>query len=229
MRRSYWMGLAVGGAIGVVLASAGALWARSSSGASGRVIAVDVVKVFAEYQRQKDLSEEMKNKNDQLQKENSARREAIETLQTTVERMNPEDPLYPAKMREVLQVQIEYKNWFDLNQADMAREVGVWTAKIYNEIVAGASDMAQKEGIDLVVFKDEFKPESYAVDAVRAQISNRKVLYASAAADYSLQLIEKLNTVYRTQPRKNMLQVSPVSSAAPATPAGGNAAATKKP
>jgi hypothetical protein len=120
-----------------------------------------------------------------------------------------------------------------LNQADMAREVGVWTAKIYNEIVAGASDMAQKEGIDLVVFKDEFKPESYNVDQIRQQISNRKVLFASGSADYTQQLIEKLNTIYRAQPKTNMLQVSPVSSAPPAAPtaapAGGNAAARKKP
>lgn len=234
MRKSYWTGIAIGGAVGVVLASAGALWAQAKGGGSGRVIAVDVVKVFAEYQRQKDLSEEMKNKNDQLQKENQTRREAIETLQTTVERMNPDDPLYTSKMRDVLQMQIEYKNWFDLNQADMAREVGVWTAKIYKEIVAGAGDMAQREGIDLVVFKDEFEPKTYDVEAIRQQISNRKILYASGSADYSPQLIEKLNTVYRAQPRTNMLQVSPVSSAPPvappaAAPAGGNAAAKKKP
>src|SRR5262245_57308639 len=232
MRKSYWMGIAVGAAVGIVLTSAGALWAQAKGGGSGRVIAVDVVKVFSEYQRQKDLSEEMKNKNDELQKENQARREAIETLQTTVDRMNPDDPLYPSKVRDVLQMQIEYKNWFDLNQADMAREVGVWTAKIYNEIVAGAGDMAQKEGVDLVVFKDEFKPESYNVDQIRQQISNRKVLFASGSADYTQQLIEKLNTVYRAQPKTNMLQVSPVSAAppaAPATPAGGNAAAKKKP
>lgn len=233
MRKSYWTGIAIGAAVGVVLASAGALWAQGKGGGSGRVIAVDVVKVFAEYQRQKDLSEEMKNKNDQLQKENQTRREAIETLQTTVDRMNPDDPLYPSKVRDVLQMQIEYKNWFDLNQADMAREVGVWTAKIYNEIVAGAGDMAQKENVDLVVFKDEFKPESYNVDQIRQQISNRKVLYASGAADYSQQLIEKLNTTYRAQPKTNMLQVSPVSSApppaAPAAPAGGSTAAKKKP
>lgn len=234
MRNRYWKGIAVGIAAGVALASAGALWAQGKGGGSGRVIAVDVVRVFAEYQRQKDLSEEMKNKNDQLQKENQARREAIETLQTTVDRMNPDDPLYASKVRDVLQMQIEYKNWFDLNQADMAREVGVWTAKIYNEIVAGASDMAQKENIDLVVFKDEFKPESYNVDQIRQQISNRKVLYASGAADYSAQLLEKLNTAYRAQPRTNMLQVSPVSSAAPAAPAAPpaaapNSAAKKKP
>ncbi|MBI5865257.1 MAG: hypothetical protein HZB38_12250 [Planctomycetes bacterium] len=111
MRRNQWLGLAVGGAVGLVLASGGMLTAQNKGTATGRVVAVDVVKVFAEYLRQKDLSEEMKQKEDQLQKENQTRRDSIEAAQAQVDRMDAgKDPLYAAKVRELLQMQIEYKN-----------------------------------------------------------------------------------------------------------------------
>lgn len=236
MRSRIFSGLIIGAALGAMLSSVGALWANGNATLTGRVAAVDVSVVFSEYQRQKDLSEEFKNKKDALDRENQSRRNAIETSQAQVDRMDPNrDPLYPAKVRELLQMQIEYKNWFDLNEADLAREVGVWTAKIYNEIVTAAGDMAQKEGIDLVVYKDDFRPTNYNVDQIRQQIAARKILFASTAADISNQLLEKLNAQYRTQPRTNMLQV-PGAAAAPApavaTPpaaANTNQPAKKKP
>lgn len=236
MRNRIFSGLIIGAALGAVLSSAGALWANGSATLTGRVAAVDVSVVFSEYQRQKDLSEEFKNKKDALDRENQSRRNAIETSQAQVDRMDPNrDPLYPAKVRELLQMQIEYKNWFDLNEADLAREVGVWTAKIYNEIVAAAGELAQKDGIDLVVYKDDFRPTNYNVDQIRQQIAGRKILFASNAADISSPLLEKLNAQYRTQPRSNMLQV-PGAAAAPApaatTPpaaANTNQPAKKKP
>lgn len=222
MRRALSNSWIVAGVVAVgVLAAAGALQARNYP-AAGRVVAVDVARVFQEYQRQKDLLEEMNTKQEQLQKENQARREAIDALQATTDRMNPNDPLYTSKVRELLQMQIEYKNWFDLTQADMAREVGVWTAKIYEEIVASVSDMANKEGIDLVLYKEDFRPGSYAVDNVRQAIVNRKVLFAGPAADPSQALIDKLNAAYRAMPKSNMLQIG-----APTPPPAGPGA--KKP
>lgn len=226
-------GLIVGGVVGAVLAAAsGYLWAnpRPLGPSAGRIVTVDLVTVFNESQRQKDLAEEMKGKQDALQKENEKRRGQIDSEQNTVDHMDVNDPTFQTRARELLRMQIEYKNWFDLMQADLARETGVWTIKIYKEILDGVKDLAEKEGFELVLYRDEFVPTTYAVDQVREQIRARKVLFAAGSTDITQQIIQKLNDTYRAQPRQPMLQVTPISvTPTPAPSTGGGAPAPKKP
>lgn len=227
MRQTYATGLAIGLTIGATLiASAGWLWARttaaSTAGAAGRIGCVDIGKVFGEYQRKKDLDEQMKNKQDSLQKENEKRRQAIDAKQAKVDRMDPSDPMYQAEVRDVLAMQIEYKNWVDLMQADVARETGVWTAKIYREMLDVIKEVAEREGIDAVMYRDEFEPvrTGYEPEAVRNEIRARKLVYWNPSTDITQRIAEKLNETYRKLPPTQMIQMAPGAiSATPATPA----------
>ncbi|MCC6358412.1 MAG: OmpH family outer membrane protein [Phycisphaerales bacterium] len=222
MSGMYRRGLIVGGVVGAVLTAASAyLWAAPQplAGAAGRTVTVDLVTVFNESQRQKDLAEEMKIKQDGLQKENQTRRDKIDQEQALLDKMNASDPTFATRARELLRMQIEYKNWFDLMQADLARETGVWTVRVYEEILAGIKDLAEKDGIELVLYRDEFVATTYNVEQVREQIRARKVLYAAGATDITQQVIQKLNEAYRAQPRQPMLQVGPVGGAPAPAPA----------
>jgi Skp family chaperone for outer membrane proteins len=235
------MGLSAGVAVGLVLSATGGwLWAQNNPGAStarpptGKVASVDIGKVFIEYQRKKDLDEQMKTKQDTLQKENEKRRQAIDTKQAKVDRMDPSDPMYQAEVRDVLAMQIEYKNWVDLMQADVARETGVWTAKIYKEMLDSVRELAEREGIDAVFYRDEFEPTrtGYEPDAVRNEIRARKLVYWNPSIDMTTRVAEKLNETYRKMPATQMIQMAPGAvSVAPAPAAPNNAAAPagKKP
>ena len=148
MRRTWWVGLMTGLAAAlVVLGFAQSLRAQvGGTPPTGRIACVDVVQVFNEFQRQKDLTEEMRELQDRLNEENKQRRQKIDALQAEIDKLDPDDPAYVTRMREMLAMQIDYKNWVDLKQADMSREVGVWSVRIYREILKAVEELARRRG-----------------------------------------------------------------------------------
>lgn len=195
-------------AVVIVLSVYGGLQAHNGGQAAGmRSACVDVVHIFNEYQRQKDLSEEMKDVQDKLQLEGDQRRRQIDAQQATVNAMSSDDPALVGKMRELLKMQIEYKNWFELKQAEMTREIAIWSANIYSEVLKVVEKIAVQDGYDIVLYRDEFEPLMSEPEAIREQIRSRKVLYCSPRADITSIVLDKLNADYRAQPRQKMLDV----------------------
>lgn len=212
MMRAYDVRPLVGAVLCVgLLANVTAAFAQTKGGAkgTGRIGTLDVVAVFNEYQRQKDLTEEMNSIKGRIEQENQTRRARVEALQATVNSMSPTDPGAVAKTKELLKEQIEFKNWVDMIQADMQREIGLWTAKIYQEVIDATREIAEADGYDVVLYVDEFQPAGIDPDVVRDQIRQRKVIYANPNISVTQQVLDKLNTKYRAQPRSPMLQVGP--------------------
>jgi Skp family chaperone for outer membrane proteins len=200
----------------VVLGLAGAgllaLSTRQATGvmmASSTIAGVDVVRVFNEYERQRDLTSQMEQIQGTLDAENTARRQRIEALQTAMSTMQPTDPTFESRREELLRMQIDYKNWVDLKQAQMGREVSRWSGRVYEEIIAAVQQVAQQSGIDVVLYKDEFIPQVDSPEAMREQIRRRKVLYCSSNADLTDKVLIKLNQDYRNQPKQQMIDIRP--------------------
>ena len=209
MTRTWPMGVLVAGIVAAgVFASNNPLAAQGgSSASSGRVACVDVVRVFNEYQREKDLEEEMKQVRDKLELEAAQRKQKIDAAKAVLDAMSTDDPIRTKKMRELLELNISTRNWMDITQAAMAREVGIWTTKVYKEILAVVETIAQEKGYDLVFYRDEFQVVSMDPAEVREQIRSRKLIYASNAADISQAVLDKLNADYRAKPRKKMINI----------------------
>lgn len=196
-------GLTLGGGSRVLLGSS----AAGMQAGGGRVAVIDVVKAFNEYQRQKDLEAELQELKQKLQAEQEQRRGRIEAMQATLDAMDQDDPTYAEKMRELLAEQIELKNWVDLAQADMQREIGVWTARVYQEIIGAAEKVAAARGYDVVLSREPFKPAGIDPEAIRQQIRLRHVVYAVDRVDITDAVLEELNEAYRSQPKTKMLKV----------------------
>lgn len=215
-----WMSAAGFVAAGVLLSSA--LTAQNNAakgGATGRTACIDVVKALNEYQRQKDLEDEFGQKGQALNAENVRRRNEIDQFQKTVDAMTDTDPTYMDKSRQLLSMQIAYKNWFDATQADMARETGVWRMRLYRDLLEAAKTIATKQGYDVVLYKDEFEIKNFEPDAVANQIRGRKVLFVASQVDITQAVTDQLNEQYRSQPKKPMLQVDTGGTAPAPAPA----------
>ncbi len=209
MKRMGLMGLLAVAAGAGMLAAVSGLHAQGRSGVTGRIVCVDVVKVFDEYERQKDLSDEMHKLQEDLKAESQKRRERIDSLQQTLDAMNTADPTYTKKMQEMLQLQIDYKNWTDLMQLGMAREVGVWTQRIYNEMLATIQQTAQQNGYAMVFYKEMPQFQTNEPDALKNEIRMRKLIWAADATDITQTIIDRLNEKYRKEPKTQMIQLTP--------------------
>lgn len=186
---------------------AGAMLTADQSTPGNRVAVIDVIRIFNECQRQKDLDEELKGLQQKLDAESRTRKLKIDETQAELNRLDPSDPAYTKKMQDLMQMQIEYKNWFDMKQAMLTREVSVWSWRIYREISDICETVAKQNAIDLVLYKGEFPPVSADPDETRNRIRGRMIVYNSSEIDITQAVLEQLDAQYRAQPAKPMLQV----------------------
>jgi|GEM_PF-1501928 len=174
---------------------------------SGRIACLNVIQVLNEYQRQKDLIEEVNAKREKLQAENNERRSKIDALDAEISALDPTDPTMATRMRELLAMQIDYKNWGEMAQMAMAREFGLWAVRNYKDIIKAAEEIAKRDGYDLVLYKGEFEMVSMDPEVINEQIRSLHVIYANPATDITQVVLDKINSEYRAQPRRPLLQV----------------------
>lgn len=211
MKQTGWMGLLVGAVAGATVFVAVATLNAQGRGQSGlgRVACLDVVKIYNEYERQKDLEEEMRLFREEIENEVQRRRGRIDSLQATLDSMREDDPALAQRTQEMLRLQLDYKNWTDLMQAQMAREVAVWTRRTYAEILTVTEQVAQQEGYEVVLYLTPPTLVGFDPDAIKDQIRIRSVVYAGPSVDLTIMVLDKLNANYRAQPKMQMLQISP--------------------
>ena len=209
MRRTWLTGVLAGAAVSaLVLALSGNLQAQSGAvPVTGRIGCVDIVQVFNEFQRQKDLTDEMNQLQDKIQEENKQRRQKLDALDAELSAMDNDDPTYANRTRDMLAMQIDYKNWADLKKADMTREIAVWSVKIYKEIVTAVEEIARRDGYDMVLYRGQFEAVSMDPDVIKEQIRSIHLLYANPSIDLTAVVTDKLNVAYRAQPRVKMMYV----------------------
>ncbi|MEW6250869.1 MAG: OmpH family outer membrane protein, partial [Planctomycetota bacterium] len=161
------------------------------------------------FQRQRDLLEEINQYRSKLQAEDTRRKQEIDKLQAEVDKLDPEDPTAVQRMRQLLQVNIEYKNWREMKQADTGRELGLWSIRIYNEVARAVEDVARRDGYDFVFYKGQFVPQSMDPEVIKDQIRGNHLLYNHPALEITQAVLDKLNGDYRAQPRQPMLLQTP--------------------
>jgi Skp family chaperone for outer membrane proteins len=183
----------------------------SESGDKAPIAVLDVVQVFNNYQKQADLVGEMQTFDSRLQNENTQRREAIQRKQAAIAQLAPDDPAFEQQRSELMRMQLEYRNWTELVQAQMQREVARWSERIYREIVDTAGRIAEVQGFDVVLYMDEYVATGDNPEAVREQIRQRKVLYANERIDLTQTVLQRLNEQYAGQQKTQMINIPMIS------------------
>ena len=208
MKRNWCTAVLTTAAAGLVISLAAGAMVSQNRGAMGPVATIDVVRIFNEYQRQKDLTEEMKLEQDKFISEGEARRQKVDAVNRELQAYSPDDPAYLVKQKDLFAMQIDNKNWAELKQAMMTGEVAVWTRKIYQEIVEKASRTAESRGFDVVLYRDEFPPPIRDPDEIRNIIRQRKLIYSNPAIDLTDEVLAALNAAYRAKPaQQKMLNI----------------------
>jgi Skp family chaperone for outer membrane proteins len=208
MKKAWITGLLTGlVACVAVFAFGSRLDAQSGAAPTGRIACVDVMKIMNEYQRAKDLREELAQLQQSLENEDKERRGKIDSLRAQVDAMDPQDPMIAGRMRELLELQVSYRTWAELKQLDVAREYGLWSIRIYNELLTAVQETAERDAYDMVFYRGKFEAVSMEPDVIRDQIARNQVLYASDAVDITMTILDKLNNAYRSKPKEQMIQM----------------------
>lgn len=188
------------------IVAVGAIWAlaaqmsgaqpKASSAGGTRVAVVDLVKVFNDFDQTKAVNEKMKEYRDKLAQEADRKMAEIKAEEDALEKMNPTSPDRQARMQKVKRMRLEYNVWESLEKDFVSDQYVAWVKKTYQAVTDGISDVARKQGVQLVLTQEQVDTTVSKPEVLLQQILNRKVVFADDSVDLSAEVLATLNATF---------------------------------
>ena len=129
------------------------------------------------------------------------KRQELKDLQAQRDTLKPDSPQYAKINQDLVQKSIEFEVWGRIQQAEIQRQQKNQMKSLFEKITTATAEVATQRGIDLVIaeqrpdFPDNL--DQLNVDQLRVLINQRNVLFNSAAADLSNEIIAAMDAKYK--------------------------------
>lgn len=164
--------------------------------ATTRVAVCDIVDVFNNYQRAKDLTAQLNERQKAIKAESEKRAKTIDSLRVEIEGLKPGSKEYEQRVNEMQRLAIERKAYLDYQEALALREHYNLTKEMYSELTDMVASIAKERGYDLVLQLDNEELNAPNTQELLRQIHGRKVLYAAGQIDLTATVLGRLNQAY---------------------------------
>jgi Skp family chaperone for outer membrane proteins len=166
-----------------------------------KVAVCDVVKIFNNYQRAKDLTTEVSERRKVIQSENDARGKKIDDKQKEMKALKKNSKEYESRFKELQLIILEREAWLKYQETLAVREHYRLTVEMCEEIQKMIATLAKERSIQIVLFRDAEKITSQNAAELLRQIGMRKVLYSDSSVDMTEDALWRLNEAYRASQR----------------------------
>ncbi|MGC9454439.1 MAG: OmpH family outer membrane protein [Phycisphaerae bacterium] len=162
-----------------------------------RVAVCDVVSIFRDYDKAKNIIADLESRREQIQQEDQQRQQQLEDLQMELQSYTPGSDQYVQTRNEMERLAIDRKAWLEYQQAVALREHHEKTREIYTEIINKVRQVAEQSGYDLVLFRSQqtISP-TQSTGQLLEEIERRQVLYSSDRVDITPVVLDALNAEY---------------------------------
>jgi Skp family chaperone for outer membrane proteins len=167
-----------------------------------RSAVVDIVKVFNDYQRTKEINEKLQKKQQELQKERKSKLDKIDALKAQLENLHPDSKDYYERQKELLDLSIKLDSYSRITAEEIKRDFRINTEDIYTEILKGVEASAKDFGYDMVFYLDITEIHGDDFKVMLENIRQRKVLYAAKQFDITEPVLDSLNQAYKLRSKK---------------------------
>jgi len=167
--------------------------------AAQRIAVCDLVDVFNNYQRAKDLTAQLNERREAIRAESQKRNKAIEALRLELENYKKGSVKYKQTGNEITRLAIEAKAYLQYQDALALQEHRDLTKEMYREIKAMVTQVAKQRGISLVLQREPGEPETENTAELLRMIYNQKVLYSSDGLDITESVLLSLNQAYKSK------------------------------
>lgn len=190
------MATVLAGCVALFLTHVGAQ-APAAPRTTGKVAVCDVVTVFNNYQRAKDLSAEFTKKREKIAEEDKKRVEEIKRLEQVLDDLTPDSKQYEANLVKYEQLLIGREAWRRGKEAAAIRWHRTLTEQMYEEILEMVAAAAKQGGFDLILHKETVELASQTTAELLNKIAQRKVLYVNDAIDLTSMVLGRMNRQYK--------------------------------
>jgi len=198
---SRWMMiLALGGCLlaGVLMGRGGTRAAENAAAGKAPVFAVvDLFSVLNTSRMYKDLKEELKKGAEDKRNEAQRREQAAKEAQEMAGAFKRTAPEFRDKFNAFVRAAVDYNAYVRLSQAEQILLLNKGTWEVYQAILETVKTVAEENGVDVVLYLDDFEPNLQDTQQLLGQIRQRKVLHASASTDLTQQVLERFDANYR--------------------------------
>lgn len=195
MRSGHHVSLSFIGIVALVvglLATTPRLASAQPAPGTTRIGIVNPARVFNEMAETKALREKLEVRRKELQATEEAMRNEINVLVGQRQSINPRHPDFRKKSDEIDAAKAKLQGWGLATKASVDRDQKEMLISLYAKIEAATGEIAQKNGIDLVIADGRGELlglEDAPSEDVRRVLNGRNVLYATKGVDLTEQVI----------------------------------------
>ena len=173
---------------------------NSASRRPTAIAVVDVQKVLNNLAEKNSIEADITRRTEQLQRETNDRAKEIRELEQDLSILGPSSEAFRQTDEKRQEKTISLEVWQRLKVQELEREKAIQTELLYRKVGQAVERLAQKQGYDLVLYKDETEPvRGKTQQQVGVIINMRKVLYASPELDVTDQITQTLNNEFKNK------------------------------
>lgn len=157
---------------------------------------IDMAKVFQDYQKFKDLREQLKTEIERSDARAKQLANAVTTIQTKMKDLKPGSPAYAQMEKELLNARGAFEAFRAGEQRDLMRKESQIYKEIYVEVTKAVAAYANYQKYTLVI---RFSPKGAEASETPQQIvdsMNRQVVYHRPNDDITQPVLNYLNRSY---------------------------------
>ncbi len=162
-----------------------------------RVAVCDLIKVFSDYQRSKDLMAEMNERRQTIEAENRKRIKKLEELKTEMDGYKIGSKKHTEVLDKMRRAAIEREVWLKIEQNSVLADHRRLTEEMLEQIKDTIATVARERNIDLVLQLEPKEMDPQNLQELVAQIDRRKVLYNRQDIDITKAVSQRITESYR--------------------------------
>jgi Skp family chaperone for outer membrane proteins len=106
-------------------------------------------------------------------------------------------PEFREKFNAFVNAAVDYNAYVKLSQSEQILMLNKGTWEVYQSILKTITQVAEANGVDVVLYLDDFEPNLQDTQELLAQIRQRKTLHVSPQVDLTKQVLERFDADYR--------------------------------
>ena len=173
--------------------------AQQAAPAGGSVAVCNVVEILNNCQKAKDLTAELNKERARIEKEAEKRNTAIKTLNDELKLLTAGSKEFEQRFAEKQRLLINREAWLKFEQSKAMRNHQKLTREMYLEVQKAVGVVAKARGYKVVLFQQRGNLRAISAADMRAEISQRKVIYSDEKLDITSAVLSNLNAAYRSK------------------------------
>ncbi|MBG83864.1 MAG: hypothetical protein CMJ40_04870 [Phycisphaerae bacterium] len=170
---------------------------QASPAPKSAVAVVNLEKTFNGLEEWVSVEAQLLEMGSELEEEAVRRREEVEEMLADTEDYPVGSDKYKEAERKYEMAALEFQAYVALHQGRRMEFNDTQIKAIYDKIKTSAMDMANEQGLDLILVDDSVVPIPEDAKDILAQISSRRVLFAREQLDVTEALITRMNAAFR--------------------------------